>query len=321
MGSAGRSPGPGLGGSAGSGPRLARFKPRIGRQSGRPGSSLADHREQRVLEAADLLDAEALAPPLFDQAGYRRPYLPGLQAPFGSAQDGVRARVALVDPPGRAVDGDVAPAAHAVQVGFRPGHALEFGDGDRLLADKPQAVLPHGHRHQPHASSAPGRAEVRRGVRDTVFGVVVAFDRERDKGLGQQGRQREVVRARRDGAARGLAFLADAAGCLGFLGLLVCAGLMVRWVRRHSRARAGREQADRTQPPTPGGRLWVVRVLGVLGGLSIVGTGRDQPSRAGEYPLGLVGRESGPGRAPPWRPRKPESQPGRRGHTRRPGTR
>jgi hypothetical protein len=95
-----------------------------------------------------------------------------------------------VNLPGGAVDGDVTPAAHAVQVGPGAGAGFEVADGDGLAGDVPHAVLPHGQRHQPQlrgAVAGAGRPVAGGAVREAVFGLVVELDRERDQRLGQQG--------------------------------------------------------------------------------------------------------------------------------------
>ena len=155
---------------------------------GQPGVEQADHGQQRVPQPTHLPGAETLSPALLDEAGKRPPCLPRPQAPGRGAEDGVATWTPLVDLPSGAVDGDVTPAAHAVQVGAGTGDAQKFADGDRLVGDEPHAVLPHHHGHQPGAVALAGRPEVRRAVREAVFGFVVERDRERDQRLGQQGR-------------------------------------------------------------------------------------------------------------------------------------
>ena len=100
---------------------------------------------------------------------------------------------------------DVAPAAHAVQVGAGPRATAQFGHRDPLVGELAQAVGPHQQGGEPgRASDRAGRGAVVGGaVREAVLGLVVGLDREGDQRRRQQGRQREGRRTRRRPGWRG----------------------------------------------------------------------------------------------------------------------
>jgi hypothetical protein len=67
---------------------------------GQPVIKLADDSHKGLSQPVNLAGAEALPPALLDEAGQRQPHLARPQPGGGGAQDGVRARAALVDLPG-----------------------------------------------------------------------------------------------------------------------------------------------------------------------------------------------------------------------------
>ena len=161
-----------------------------------PRVEFRDYGGERGAQAVYRGRAEAVPPALLDLGGHAVPHVARPLAAGGQAHDRVRAGALAAARVWRV--GDVAPAAHAVQVRAGPRRRAHARHGDPVVRDVPQAVRPHHQRGLPWRVGRRARrqAVVLGAVRQAVLGLVVGFDREGDQRLGQQCGQREPPRHR-----------------------------------------------------------------------------------------------------------------------------